>query len=58
MNKEEILEYNKRCAEFLDYELITPNKRRHPDKNSIPNNSVEVNLQLWKEHRPKIIYYE
>ena len=32
MNKEEILEYNKRCAEFLDYELITPNKRRNPDE--------------------------
>lgn len=32
MTEQEILEYNKRCAEFLGYELVTPSMRNNPDK--------------------------
>ena len=49
-------------SEFAKYyKVVTCNCKGeipHPDKNSIPNNSVEVNLQLWKEQQTKIIYYE
>lgn len=32
MTQEEILEYNKRCAEFLGYKLITPDNRKNPER--------------------------
>ena len=32
MTQKEIIEYNKRCAEFLGYELITPQMRKNPEK--------------------------
>lgn len=32
MTQEEILDYNKKCAEFLGYELITPEMRKTPEQ--------------------------
>lgn len=44
MTPEEILEYNKRCAEFLDYVLITPEMRR--------DSTIEWKYGYW-EHKDK-----
>ena len=41
--QEEILDYNKRCAEFLGYELITPEMRKRP---------IEWSHSYW-EHKDK-----
>lgn len=32
MTQEEIVEFNKRCAEFRGYELITPEMRKNPEQ--------------------------
>jgi hypothetical protein len=42
------------------YKVITCNCKGeppHPNKNSKPDNSLEVHLQIWKEQQPKIVYY-
>lgn len=36
MTQEELLKYNKRCAEFLGYEFITPQMRK------TPNNEIQI----------------
>lgn len=43
------------------YKVITCNCKGeppHPDKNSKPDDSLEVHFQLWKKQKPKIVYYE
>lgn len=51
MKQEEILEYNKRCAEFLGYELITPQMRKSPEKwnNSYWEHKDKANVDASKK---------
>lgn len=50
--KEEILEYNKKCAEFLGYELITPQMRKNPEQwkdNSYWEHKNKANVHTSKK---------
>ena len=52
MTQEEILEYNKKCAEFLGYELITPQMRKRPEQwkgNSYWEHKDKANVHTSKK---------
>jgi hypothetical protein len=52
MTQAEILEYNKRCAEFLGYELITPQMRKRPEQwkdNSYWEHKDKANVHTSKK---------
>jgi tRNA G46 methylase TrmB len=52
MTQEEILKYNKRCAEFLGYELITPQMRKRPEQwndNSYWEHKDKANVHTSKK---------
>jgi hypothetical protein len=52
MTQEEFLEFNKRCAEFLGYELITPQMRKRPEEwkdNSYWEHKDKANVHTSKK---------
>lgn len=51
MTQEWIDQFNKKCAEFMNYELITPDKRKHPDewKHSYWEHKDKANVHTSKK---------